>query len=282
MDCINAQEILQKAVIFHFLMHTDRMISFVEIFILLLLVNLSKTTDKLPVLHSRIVGGDLAEIENVPYIVSLQVNKRHMCGGSIISKKYILTAAHCIFNGQLIKVQVIYGTDSIKDGGIMVNVEKSKFHPGYIMSTNENDIAVLKLSTNIQYSDKAKPIRLPEEDEWIDDGVLMETSGFGHLKWNFTETDGLLRTVEVPKVNQATCVRAYREKKKKITPKMFCAGYDIGGRDACQGDSGGPIVLDDVLVGVVSWGLGCASAKFPGVYTNVSVFRKWIQRETGL
>lgn len=85
----------------------------------------------------------------------------------------------------------------------------------------------------------------------------------------------------VPIVNQKKCARAYQNV-GTITDRMICAGYDKGGRDACQGDSGGPLVANDVLIGVVSWGQGCAMANFPGVYSRVATVRNWINEYTGV
>lgn len=95
------------------------------------------------------------------------------------------------------------------------------------------------------------------------------------------ESNALLRATTVPKVNEKICADAYSWF-GGITERMICAGYTKGGHDACQGDSGGPLRCGDLLVGVVSWGKGCAEPNYPGVYSRISVVRDWINDITGL
>jgi trypsin len=87
-----------------------------------------------------------------------------------------------------------------------------------------------------------------------------------------------LRAVDVPVIDTVQCRKAY----SKLTRRMICAGYAKGGKDSCQGDSGGPMkrISDGVLIGVVSWGYECAEPNYPGVYSNVSSVRPWIQSIT--
>lgn len=90
-----------------------------------------------------------------------------------------------------------------------------------------------------------------------------------------------MRAALVPIVNQEKCATAYKNL-APITDRMICAGFDKGGKDACQGDSGGPLVSNNVLVGVVSWGYGCAQANYPGVYSRVASVRNWISEQSGV
>lgn len=85
----------------------------------------------------------------------------------------------------------------------------------------------------------------------------------------------------VPSVNQTECSKAYNNM-GGITDRMICAGFKAGGKDACQGDSGGPLVADNKLVGVVSWGYGCAKPDYPGVYSRVAAARDWIRSKTNI
>ena len=85
----------------------------------------------------------------------------------------------------------------------------------------------------------------------------------------------------MPTVNQKECNKAYSDF-GGVTDRMLCAGYQQGGKDACQGDSGGPLVADGKLVGVVSWGYGCAQAGYPGVYSRVAVVRDWVRENSGV
>lgn len=90
-----------------------------------------------------------------------------------------------------------------------------------------------------------------------------------------------MRAAVVPIYNQEKCAKAYKNI-GTITDRMICAGFDKGGKDACQGDSGGPLVTNNVLVGVVSWGYGCAVPNFPGVYSRVASVRHWITEQSGV
>jgi len=90
-----------------------------------------------------------------------------------------------------------------------------------------------------------------------------------------------LRAVEVYIISRVECNRAYAAY-GGITYQMICAGVPGGGKDACQGDSGGPLVVNGTLVGIVSWGLSCALADYPGVYSNVAPLKSWVTQQTGV
>lgn len=105
-------------------------------------------------------------------------------------------------------------------------------------------------------------------------------TGWGNTQ-SSTESTFWLRSANVPAVNQTKCSDAYREF-GGVTDRMICAGYEKGGKDACQGDSGGPLVYENKLVGVVSWGYGCARPNYPGVYSRVASVRDWIKAQSGV
>lgn len=146
------------------------------------------------------------------------------------------------------------------------------------------DYALLELSAEVTFSEKVQPIELPSVDDVIPDESLCQVTGWGKTL-NSNESKETLREATVPIVNQEKCDKAYPG---RITPQMICAGYDEGGKDSCQGDSGGPLtsqLSEDAprkLVGIVSWGRGCAVKKFPGVYARVQEAREWIQSVTGI
>ncbi|XP_055700154.1 trypsin-1-like isoform X2 [Phlebotomus papatasi] len=113
------------------------------------------------------------------------------------------------------------------------------------------------------------------EDEQVPDGTMLMVSGWGDTQ-NAHESRNQLRAAKVPKYNDKACNDAYKGF-GGITERMMCAGVLEGGKDACQGDSGGPLTWDGVVVGVVSWGYGCAKPRYPGVYSRVSAVRDWIK-----
>lgn len=110
----------------------------------------------------------------------------------------------------------------------------------------------------------------------LDDGDLLRVSGWGVTRVPSDDTN-LLRAVSVPKVPLERCNPKFDGIFLNVTDDMLCAGFLEGGKDACQGDSGGPLVDENnVLVGLVSWGFGCALPEFPGVYARVAAFSDWI------
>jgi trypsin len=112
-------------------------------------------------------------------------------------------------------------------------------------------------------------------------GSSSEVSGWGTLSSGSSSLPTQLQAVTVNIVSTADCNSAYASY-GGITENMICAAVTGGGKDACQGDSGGPLVAGGTLVGIVSWGVGCAEARYPGVYSNVAALRKFIIDESGV
>ncbi|KAL5279431.1 hypothetical protein ACFFRR_003820 [Megaselia abdita] len=233
-----------------------------------------------PRLDGKIVGGYKIDIKDAPHQISLQHRSGHICGGSIISPKWILTAAHCTNGGKAATFKVRVGSSEAAKGGEMIQVAKIVQHKQFNYSSVDYDYSLLELSQEINFDDTKQAIKLPEGDEGDTDGVVVKVSGWGNTQ--SSESRSWLREAEVPLVNSDLCSKKY-EKYGGITPRMICAGYMEGGKDACQGDSGGPLFTNDgVLIGVVSWGYGCARPDFPGVYSRVSAARKWIKENSGV
>lgn len=204
----------------------------------------------------------------------------HYCGGSIIAPFYVLTAAHCTNRQNASRLQIRVGSSYKNAGGDVHHVAEIIQHPNYTSSTTDFDYAIVKVATEIVFSDSVNPIVLPEETDDLEVGTKCTVSGWGNTK-NVMEPTNRLRATEVPVVDKTTCDDAYKEY-YGITERMVCAGYDEGGKDSCQGDSGGPLVHEGVLHGVVSWGKGCAEKGFPGVYAKVAAVRSWIKESTGV
>lgn len=239
-----------------------------------------------PHLDGRIVGGFQINITQVPWQVSLQTYGSHFCGGSIIGDKWILTAAHCtsaVPHAQSYTIRI--GSTLNKKGGTLYKVKRIVQHKQYNGRIVDFDYSLLELVDSIQFSESAQPITLPDDQDHVKDNQTCLVTGWGDTK-SFERNDRL-RGAEVPIVNQEKCSKAYR-RYGGVTSRMLCAGFDKGGKDACQGDSGGPLVAinsktnSPVLVGVVSWGYGCAQPSYPGVYSRVQVARSWIRDNTGI
>lgn len=144
-------------------------------------------------------------------------------------------------------------------------------HPSYGYDGFDSDVAIMKLAQPLKFSNDVQPIRLAPAGYAVADGDTVVVSGWGALSSGGSSPSNLFE-VGVPKVNQQVCINSYGS--SSITNRMLCAG--IGGKDSCQGDSGGPLTHNDLQVGIVSWGRGCALAGYPGVYARVSALREFI------
>lgn len=231
-----------------------------------------------------------------PWAVALyKVYGRHsyfLCGASIISERYILTAAHCVtsMNGETspsdFKVKV--GAHDLETSGRLMEVEQLIVHEHYSPRQQNDDIALLKLKSPLDFNGDLKitPICLPKPD--ISDirevGTMTTLVGWGRHYQNDYMTSSLLNVVQVPLSNQKQCKRTYNNLIGSSSlfnwDNVVCAAYEDGGKDTCQGDSGGPMTLpnDNIYqqIGIVSFGYGCAQKDYPGVYTYVPHYLNWI------
>uniref|UniRef100_A0A8B9EBI2 Transmembrane serine protease 5 n=1 Tax=Anser cygnoides TaxID=8845 RepID=A0A8B9EBI2_ANSCY len=224
----------------------------------------------------RVVGGTDAAPGRWPWQVSVRHGSRHHCGGSVLAPSWIVTAAHCVHrrlhaSGWLVGAGVARGSIEQEAG---VPVEKVIYHPLYNGSSLDYDIALMKLRIPLNFSDAIRAVCLPPSHRDLFQGTPCWVSG-----WGYTRPDQAL----VPLISTRRCNSSCMYK-GELTATMLCAGYPQGKIDACQGDSGGPLVCQDELtwrlVGVVSWGQGCAEPNHPGVYTNVAQLLPWIYRTT--
>ncbi|XP_013113109.1 trypsin 3A1 [Stomoxys calcitrans] len=228
----------------------------------------------------RIVGGWETSITYFPHQVSLQVVNRHICGGSIIAEDLVLTAAHCI--GQVTNTEyytVRAGSSFHFIGGIVAQVKAIVLHNNY--NHTKNDIALVKLLKPLEFNAYIQPIRLLEENVTIEKDQDLWVTGWGNQQSYIDQTSPILRYTFVHKISKEKCYKSYKFM-TEIDENMFCAGVEKGGRDSCQGDSGGPLITRSAndnslrLVGVVSFGKGCAEANYPGVYTRVQMYHQWL------
>jgi trypsin len=225
----------------------------------------------------KIVGGLEINIELAPYQISLQDRGFHICGGSIISENFVLTAAHCTHGNSAKSLKIRAGSDKYRSGGVLIQVEEIIQHEDFNYQIIDFDFSLLKLDQSLEFSEKIRSIALPEQNEVVEDDTLCFVTGWGNTQ-NVQESREKLRAAFVPSVNQTSCTEAY-ESFGGITDQMICAGFRRGQVDACQGDSGGPLVAEKKLVGVVSWGYQCALPNYPGVYSRVASVRNWIDKK---
>lgn len=233
-------------------------------------------SDKHPQLldEGRIVGGVDADIRDYPYTVSLQfAGSSHSCGGSILTRDKVYTAAHCV---DFTSTRFIRAGSSIfSNGGQLIQVASSVQHPQYSRTTLDYDAAVMTLVSPLEFNEAVQPIPLARIHSMPSVGATIVVIGWGSTSENGPVSTHLQK-VEKPIVSNEDCARAYQQFGFPVTDSMICAGFPEGGRDACQGDSGGPLVYQGYLAGGVSWGVGCARAGFPGVYSKVAHMWDWL------
>lgn len=220
----------------------------------------------------KIVGGTEAAAGEFPFIVSMQSSYYgHFCGGSLIAKNWVLTAAHCVDG--ITPSSILIGLQNQSDTSKAERFTPAKIikHPSWDSNVMNYDYALIKLSGESKYP----PVKLNTKD--ITGDTTFTVAGWGVTSESSQSVSKKLLKVDVPFVDQQTCSLAYPD---SITDNMLCAGFKDGGKDSCQGDSGGPLVMGSgssrVLVGVVSWGEGCARPNKYGVYSKVKNAVDWI------
>ncbi|XP_053315923.1 coagulation factor VII-like [Spea bombifrons] len=230
----------------------------------------------------RIVGGMRCELGHCPWQVLIRTSRGiDFCGGTLISSRWVLSAAHC-FEGINPHHVTIGDYDKLRRDQDEQKIAVLKFfsHPHYLGEYYDHDIALLYLRSAVILNDYARPICLPSPGLGrllTQEGEIGQVSGWGATRYMGRFSRFLLK-VRLPIVSQEVCMASTD---KVLTGNMFCAGYSSGARDSCKGDSGGPFAVfyrhTWYLLGVVSWGEGCASEGKYGVYTRVSNYIPWIK-----
>jgi trypsin len=225
----------------------------------------------------KIVGGVPAEKGELPFQVSLQSTwGGHFCGGSLIKPNWVLTAAHCVDDDNMKVVIGLYNQGDMTGAEVFKPV-KIIAHPQFNRDTLDYDYALIQLDGQSTY----QPIDLNRSEIDLSAGpVNVWTSGWGTTSEGSFALPKILNKVEIPLVPTDVC-NSKDVYDGGITEHMICAGLPEGGKDSCQGDSGGPLFMKQdggafKLVGIVSWGEGCARPNKYGVYTKVNVMTEWI------
>uniref|UniRef100_A0A3Q3VWP1 Uncharacterized protein n=1 Tax=Mola mola TaxID=94237 RepID=A0A3Q3VWP1_MOLML len=214
-----------------------------------------------------------------PWQVSLHfLTYGHVCGASIISERWLLSASHCFVTSSPNHIASNWLTysgmqDQYKQGGVQRRpVKRIISHPDYNQMTFDYDIALLELNEPLEFSNTIQPICLPSSSHVFPAGMSCWVTGWGALR------EGVLQKASVKIINDSVCNEVTVG---QVTSRMLCSGFLAGGVDACQqGDSGGPLVCFEesgkwFQAGIVSWGEGCARRNKPGVYTRVIKLRQW-------
>uniref|UniRef100_A0A8D0PQ22 Transmembrane protease serine 6 n=2 Tax=Sus scrofa TaxID=9823 RepID=A0A8D0PQ22_PIG len=233
----------------------------------------------------RIVGGAVSAEGEWPWQASLQVRGRHICGGALIADRWVITAAHCFQEDSMASpaLWTVYlgkvWQSSRWPGEVSFKVSRLLLHPYHEEDSHDYDVALLQLDHPVVRSAAVHPVCLPARSHFFEPGLHCWITGWGALREGGPTSNGLQK-VDVQLIPQDLCSEAYRY---QVTPRMLCAGYRRGKKDACQGDSGGPLVCKEpsgrwFLAGLVSWGLGCGRPNYFGVYTRITGVIGWIQQ----
>ncbi|XP_017072055.2 brachyurin [Drosophila eugracilis] len=241
-------------------------------------------------IDGRISGGKLAEANQFPYQVGLSIEEPNdlfsWCGASLISERYLLTAAHCVEKAVAITYYL---------GGVLrlaprqlIRMTKPEvhLHPDFDCQTLDNDIALLRLPEDAIICDSIRPIRLPgiSSRSVSYDYVLAVASGWGRMNDESTAISDTLRYVARFVESNEDCIYCYTN----IKYSNICMDT-TGGQSTCTGDSGGPLIYNDptqntdVLIGITSYGKksGCTKG-FPSVFTRVTSYLDWIGEVSGV
>ncbi|XP_068961281.1 atrial natriuretic peptide-converting enzyme [Petaurus breviceps papuanus] len=236
-------------------------------------------------MYKRILGGRTSRPGRWPWQCSLQSEPSgHICGCVLIAKKWVLTVAHCFEGRENAAVwKVVLGINNLDHPSIFMQTRLVKtiiLHPRYNRAVVDYDISIVELNEDIVETSYVRPVCLPRSQQVVEPDTYCYITGWGHMgnKMPFKLQEGEVRIISLEQC------QSYFDM-KTITTRMICAGYESGTVDSCMGDSGGPLVCEHpggqwTLFGLTSWGSVCFSKVLgPGVYSNVSHFVDWIERQ---
>nr|XP_043065608.1 uncharacterized protein LOC108120408 isoform X2 [Drosophila bipectinata] len=238
--------------------------------------------------EERVVKGHAAQRGRHPWQATIRTRGRghissHWCGAVVISKRHLLTAAHCLYGNKK-------GAYFVRVGDHYANIAESsevdtfiehwyiheKFRDGSRMN---NDIALVVLKTPLRFSDYVQPICLPDKNEKLVESRMCTISGWGSIKSGISTPSQVLSSADLPILADHVCQQS-NVYGSAMTEGMFCAGSMDESADACEGDSGGPLVCanndGETLYGIISWGHHCGYKNRPGVYVRVNHYIDWI------
>ncbi len=252
-----------------------------------------------PGVQPSVVGGQETDIQSFPWIVSIVSSQApnaytgHRCGGTVIDRDWILTSAHCIFNGETLaspsELQVLVGqADLSGNSGQIVAITDILPHPQFDTRTGDYDVGLMRLSRRLENSEPI-PISFLDPQQLVETSASVTVVGWGSTtpSEDLASYPYILRKAELQLADSGQCQESLHLVTGEdwvITDRMLCAHSSTA--DACVGDSGGPLLYWDpereawIQIGVISWGISCAVPKLPGVYANLHSLASWIRAVT--
>ncbi len=236
---------------------------------------------------TAVVGGSVAS-QPYPWFAGVFLSPkaaRPACGGTFISDRIVITAAHCVAGLKPEQLAIRPGI-AAKDHPTLgrIAVRTIAVHPGWSRKTMANDVALLFLDHYDNSAAIVRPIEINQALPWppVQGQQHVRALGRGMITSFGTLYDDVVREVNLPVVPLDQCMALYRSRSERVGSENICAGdIDAGAVDSCLGDSGGPLLSFDSdeprLLGLVSWGVGCAQKGFPGVYTRIASHQQWIE-----
>uniref|UniRef100_G3TA15 Transmembrane protease serine n=1 Tax=Loxodonta africana TaxID=9785 RepID=G3TA15_LOXAF len=233
--------------------------------------------------YDRVKGGSTAQEGEWPWQASIQMNGKHYCGASLISDRYLVTAAHCFQRTKNPKNYTVSFGTRVSPPYMEHYVQDIIIHESYVPHEHHDDVAIVSLTERVLFNNDVHRVCLPEASQIFPPGEGVVVTGWGALFYN-GEYPALLQKAPVKIIDTNTC-NAKEAYNGLVSDTMICAGYMEGNIDACQGDSGGPLVYPNsrniwYLVGIVSWGSECGKINKPGVYMRVTSYSNWIASKT--
>ncbi|XP_039751352.1 trypsin CFT-1-like [Pararge aegeria] len=242
---------------------------------------------------NRIIGGTITNIENYPFMTSMQYlwnhGFYHGCGGTLITTLAVISTGTC-FNRNLIASnwRARVGSAALMTGGTPIPVSRLILHHNFNPTMMTSNIAMIRLTTAATLSNTIKIARIAGPNYALPDNLRVYIAGWGTTTENFGGLSNELRHVDVRIVNHALCTDRYADLKSQpgfeyippVWPDNVCTGLlNIGGQDACSGDLGGPVVHQgDIVIGVSDWAFTCGDPYYPRVNVRVSSYIQWISQ----